>query len=63
MAERKIEKLLRIVGDMRMLEEDHCEEKENKVIDLFGELDETDLDLIAAAVLAPTHEPLEDKSK
>lgn len=63
MAERKIEKLLRIVGDMRMLEEDHCEVKENKVIDLFGELDEAELDLIAAAVLTPTHEPVEDKNK
>ena len=63
MMERKIEKLPRIVGDMRMLEQDHCEEKENKVIDLFGELNETDLDLIAAAAQEPAHEPLGDKNK
>lgn len=58
---RKIEKLLRIVGDMRMLEDDRIEESAHKVIDLFGELSESDLDLVAAAAKEPDNDPFGKK--
>ena len=51
----KIEKLLRIVGDMKLLEEDNASKSEYKVIDLvFGELSEDDLDLVSAATKEPS---------
>ena len=54
---RKIEKLLRIVGDMRMLEEDRYAESESKVLNLFGELSDTELDMVAAAAKIPDTDP------
>ena len=58
---RKIEKLLRIVGDMRMLEEDRS--AESKVLNLFGELSDSELDLIAAAAKEPNTDPFKKENQ
>lgn len=60
---KKIEKLLRIVGDMRMLEEDRYAENGNKVLNLFGELSDAELDLVAAAAKEPDTDPLGKKER